>query len=129
MKKILSIIALLVLGLFVLIGCGQTPTDNIVKDNTQVKEFEMTSFYDETGVWFSLKEISVNKGDIVRIKVTNIKGNHDFVIDEYDIKEITPLNEEVIIEFTADKAGEFIYYCSVPGHREKGQWGTLKVIE
>lgn len=129
MKKILSIIAILVLGLFVLIGCGQTPTDNIVKDNTQVKEFEMTSFYDETGVWFSLKEISVNKGDIVRIKVTNIKGNHDFVIDEYDIKEITPLNEEVIIEFTADKAGEFIYYCSVPGHREKGQWGTLKVIE
>lgn len=130
MKKMLSIITILVLGLFVLIGCGQTksPTDNIVKDTTQVKEFETTSFYDETGVWFSLKEISVNKGDIVRIKVTNIKGNHDFVIDEYNIKEITPLNEEVIIEFTADKAGEFIYYCSVPGHRQKGQWGTLKVI-
>ena len=33
-----------------------------------------------------------------------------------------------VIEFTADKAGEFTYYCSVQGHKQKGQWGTLKVI-
>lgn len=93
------------------------------------KEFSMTSFYDSTGTWFSLKEISVAKGDVVRIKVTNIKGTHDFTLDEYGIKEITPLNQEVAIEFTADKAGEFVYYCSVPGHRQKGQWGTLKVLD
>ncbi len=131
MKKRLSIMAILVLGLFVLSGCGQqtqTPTGNAIKDTGKVKEFMIKSFYDDTGIWFSLKEISVNKGDIVRIKVTNIKGNHDFVIDEYGIREITPLNEEVVIEFTADKAGEFTYYCSVQGHKQKGQWGTLKVI-
>ena len=105
-------------------------TGNAIKEDTSapVKEFVMTSFYDNTGIWFSLKEISVNKGDIVRIKVTNIKGTHDFTLDEYGIKKMTPLNEEVVIEFTADKAGEFIYYCSVLGHRQKGQWGTLKVI-
>ena len=106
-------------------------TGNAIKEDTSnapVKEFVMTSFYDNTGIWFSLKEISVNKGDIVRIKVTNIKGTHDFTLDEYGIKKITPLNEEVVIEFTADKLGEFIYYCSVSGHRQKGQWGTLKVI-
>jgi len=94
-----------------------------------VKEFIMDSFYDDTGIWFSLKEISVSKGDIVRIKVTNIKGTHDFTLDEYGIKKMTPLNEEVVIEFTADKVGEFIYYCSVSGHRQKGQWGTLKVLD
>ena len=94
-----------------------------------VKEFTMTAFYDDTGIWFSLKEISVSKGDIVRMKVTNIKGTHDFTLDEYGIKKMTPLNEEVVIEFTADKVGEFIYYCSVPGHRQKGQWGTLKVLD
>lgn len=94
-----------------------------------VKEFVMSSFYDDTGIWFSLKEISVNKGDIVRIKVTNIKGTHDFTLDEYGIKKTTPLNEEVVIEFTADKVGEFIYYCSVPGHRQKGQWGMLRVLD
>ncbi len=93
------------------------------------KNFAMTSYYDEKGKWFSLKEIEVKKGDKVRIKVTNTKGMHDFVIDEYGIKQETPLDETTVIEFTADKAGEFVYYCSKPGHREGGQWGTLKVTE
>lgn len=93
----------------------------------EIKEFSMTSYYDATGKWFSLKEISVNKGDLVRIKVTNTKGTHDFTLDEYNIKKMTPLNEEIIIEFTADKAGEFEYYCSVPGHRQGGQVGKLIV--
>lgn len=94
-----------------------------------VKEFSMTSYYDDAGKWFSLKEISVKKGDRVRIKVTNTKGTHDFNIDEYGIKQMTPLNEEVVIEFTADKAGEFTYYCSTPGHRAAGQFGKLIVKE
>jgi heme/copper-type cytochrome/quinol oxidase subunit 2 len=128
---IIAIILFLIVASFVIINTfNSSSTGNAIKEDTSalVKEFVMTSFYDNTGIWFSLKEISVNKGDIVRIKVTNIKGTHDFTLDEYGIKKMTPLNEEVVIEFTADKAGEFIYYCSVPGHRQKGQWGTLKVI-
>ncbi|MBS3078925.1 hypothetical protein J4218_02285 [Candidatus Pacearchaeota archaeon] len=131
-------LGILVLIVLVVAGFGITKifnsssvTGNAIKEDTSnapVKEFVMTSFYDNTGIWFSLKEINVNKGDIVRIKVTNIKGTHDLTLDEYGIKKMTPLNEEVVIEFTADKVGEFIYYCSVPGHRQKGQWGTLKVI-
>jgi len=35
----------------------------------------------------------------------------------------------VIIEFTADKVGEFEYYCSMPGHRQAGQFGKLIVKE
>ena len=98
-----------------------------------VKEFTMTSYFEMTNgkpsTHFSLKDISVNKGDKVRIKVTNTKGNHDFTVDEYKIHEITPLNQEVTIEFTADKAGDFVYYCSMPNHRAMGQWGTLHVAK
>ncbi|MDP3956926.1 MAG: cupredoxin domain-containing protein [bacterium] len=94
-----------------------------------VKEFSMTSYYDDAGKWFSLKEISVKKGDRVKIKVTNTKGTHDFNIDEYGIKKVTPLNQEVVIEFTADKTGEFEYYCSMSGHRQAGQFGKLIVKE
>ena len=101
---------------------------NGVYPEVKVKDV-MATFYDDAGIWFSLKEINVSKGDIVRMKVTNIKGTHDFTLDEYGIKKMTPLNEEVVIEFTADKVGEFIYYCSFPGHRQKGQWGTLKVLD
>lgn len=110
-----------------------TNTDDKTQDTGEVKEFTMTSFYelvdDKPKTQFSLKEITVKKGDKVRIKVTNTKGIHDFVIDEYNIKKETPLDKEVVIEFTADKAGEFIYYCSKPNHRVWGQWGTLKVAE
>lgn len=91
------------------------------------KEFAMDSYYDEKGVWFSVKEIRVKKGDSVRIVVTNTKGMHDFVIDEFGVKQETPLNEKTVIDFVADKAGTFEYYCSMPGHRAKGQWGKLIV--
>lgn len=98
-----------------------------------VKEFTMTSWYEmkdgKATTNFSLNEIGVKKGDTVRIKVINTKGNHDFSLDEYGIKKLTPLNQEVTIEFTADKTGSFKYYCSMPGHRMMGQEGTLTVQE
>ena len=101
----------------------------VPKDVPQVKEFSMTAFYTAEGKYFSLKEIAVKKNDRVRIKITNTKGMHDFTLDEYGLKKILPLNEEVVVEFTADKAGSFVYYCSMPGHRAGGQWGTLRVTE
>lgn len=100
---------------------------------TAVKEFSMDSFVVfEDGApkpQFSVKDITVNKGDKVKIKVTVTSGSHNFNIDEFNIHEATPSNEEVVIEFTADKAGEFVYYCSMPGHRANGHWGTLTVVE
>lgn len=108
-----------------------TATETTVKQ--PVKEFTMTSFVDfvdgKPKPQFSLKEMTVNKGDLVRIKITVTKGMHDFKIDEYNIYADTQLDKEAVIEFTADKTGEFIYYCTKPGHRQNGQWGTLKVVE
>ena len=98
-----------------------------------VKEITMTSFYeivdDQPKPQFSITEINVKKGDKVRIKVTNTKGNHDINIDEFNVSAETPLGQEVVVEFVADKVGTFEYYCSKPGHRELGHWGTLTVTE
>ena len=83
---VIAIILVLIVASFVIIKTfSYSPTGNAIKEDTSapVKEFTIESFYDEKGVWFSLKEISVNKGDIVRIKVTNIKGNHDLDRNEY----------------------------------------------
>ena len=78
---------------------------------------------------YSIKEIVVNKGDIVRMKITVTSGMHDLKIDEYDVYADTKLNEESVVEFRADKVGEFIYYCTKPGHRQNGHWGTIKVLD
>jgi|SRR3989344_2627541 len=99
-----------------------------------VKEFTMTSFYemvdDQPRPQYSLKEITVKEGDLVRIKITVTKGMHDFKIDEFNVfADTKELNKEYVVEFTADKVGEFIYYCTKPGHRQNGHWGTLKVLD
>lgn len=138
---VIGVAAVLALGFLIWGGKSAGPTledeaaaiNDFVSEEAPVKEFAMTSFYEmkdgKPAPQFSLKEITVNKGDRVRIKVTNTKGAHDFTLNEYNIFKETPLNEEVTIEFTADKAGEFVYYCAKMNHRELGQWGTLKVLE
>jgi uncharacterized cupredoxin-like copper-binding protein len=121
------------IALVLVVGCTSTIEEQVKSTDRPVKEFEMESFYTiEDGKphpQFSVKEMSVKKGDLVRIKVTNTKGSHDFKLDEFNVFSETPLNETVTIEFVADKAGEFVYYCSKPGHREGGHFGTLKVEE
>jgi len=70
----------------------------IVKTTTvepPVKEFVIESYTEIIdGKYFpkfSPKEITVNKGDKVRIKITNIKGTHDFKIDEFGVYTETHL--------------------------------------
>ncbi|MBI2031922.1 MAG: cupredoxin domain-containing protein [Candidatus Levybacteria bacterium] len=79
---------------------------------------------------FDLKTITVKKGQKVKILFKNAQGNHDFVIDEFDVKtQVLNAGEEEAVEFTADQAGTFKYYCSVGNHRAMGMEGTLTVEE
>ena len=99
-----------------------------------VKEFAIESFVEfidgQPKPQFSLKEITARKGDLVRIKITVTSGMHDFKIDEFDAyADTNEIGKEYVVEFTADKVGEFIYYCTKPGHRANGQWGTLKITD
>ncbi|MBX4200349.1 cupredoxin domain-containing protein [Candidatus Parcubacteria bacterium] len=74
------------------------------------------------------KTLSVNKGDKVRITFKNTVGSHDLVIDEFNVRTPRIISgQEALVEFTADKTGSFVYYCSVGNHRAMGMWGTLTV--
>ena len=139
-KKIFAavfvLLAIVVLGFAFSMSGVFSQTGNTIKEtnseNLPVKEFTLQSFTQIVeGKYFpqfSQKELTVNKGDFVRIKVTNTKGSHDFIIDEFGVYSETPLNQEMTVEFVADKAGSFEYYCTRPGHRQNGQLGTLKVV-
>ncbi|MCC6617124.1 MAG: nitrite reductase, copper-containing [Anaerolineae bacterium] len=74
--------------------------------------------------------LSANVGDTVRITVIN--GDpvlHNLTIDEFAVSTGDLLQQEqtATIEFTANRLGEFVYYCATPGHREVGMWGTLTI--
>ena len=128
------IIVVIIAGFAIIKTFGSSSTGNSIKttDERPVKEFTMDSFVEmvdgKPKPQYSLKEITVNKGDLVRIKITVTKGTHDFKIDEFGVYADTQLDKESVVEFVADKAGEFVYYCTKPGHRQNGHWGTLKVL-
>lgn len=89
-----------------------------------VKEFTVEG----SNFKFVPAEMTVNKGDTVKITFKNSGGFHDFVIDEFNVKtkQISGGNSESV-EFVADKVGSFEYYCSVGKHRQMGMKGTLTV--
>lgn len=77
---------------------------------------------------FSVKEIRVKKGDRVRINLTVAQGMHDWVVDEFNARtNVIQAGASDSVEFVADKAGIFEYYCSVPTHRQQGMAGKLIV--
>jgi plastocyanin len=90
-----------------------------------VKEFTV----DGSNFAFSLKEIRVNEGDTVRITLTNGSTMpHDWRVDEFNAATaIVQPGQETTMEFVADQAGTFEYYCSVGQHRQLGMVGNLIV--
>jgi len=85
---------------------------------------------DSVNFKFSLTEISVKKGDRVRINLRVTDGFHDWVVDEFNAKtKQIAIGQTDSVEFTASRAGTFEYYCSVGTHRQMGMVGKLIVSE
>jgi nitrite reductase (NO-forming) len=74
--------------------------------------------------------LKIHEGETVQINLINGEGaEHDVVIDQFAVRSnrVTGKNASSSLSFTANKTGEFIYYCSVPGHREAGMEGRIQV--
>jgi uncharacterized cupredoxin-like copper-binding protein/mono/diheme cytochrome c family protein len=77
---------------------------------------------------FEQKELSGPADTEFTITVTNNGASqHDFVIDELGIKTklLNPGESETVT--VNAPAGDYTYYCSVPGHRQAGMEGTLTI--
>ncbi len=79
---------------------------------------------------FAPADLTVKKGQTVKITFTSASGFHDLVIDEFNVRTKQMQDGGVeTVEFVADKTGTFEYYCSVGSHRQMGMVGTLTVTE
>jgi nitrite reductase (NO-forming) len=80
---------------------------------------------------FEPAEIAAEVGDTVTITLVNDANNtasHDLKIDEFGVMtDLIGPGEQDTITFVVDKAGNFAYYCTVPGHRQLGMEGSLVV--
>src|SRR6202158_5705668 len=75
--------------------------------------------------------LQVQEGETVQINLINGEGaEHDIVVEQYAARSdrVVGRGASSTVSFTADKSGEFIYFCSVPGHREAGMEGRIQVM-
>lgn len=78
--------------------------------------------------FFKPNVIKAKKNQKVTIEFQNVGGNHDFTIDEFNVKTKTiGPGETAKVEFTPSKTGSFEFYCSISNHRQMGMKGTLIV--
>jgi hypothetical protein len=64
--------------------------------------------------------VRVKQGESVTLRLSSMDVVHGFSIAEYNISEVINPGETVVVEFDADRTGEFEFYCSArscgPGH-------------
>lgn len=72
-------------------------------------------------------EIRAKPGENLAIVLTSEDVLHDFVIDELDVYIAADVGTTKVKGLKVDKAGRYVYYCSLPGHRAGGMEGILIV--
>ena len=74
-----------------------------------VKEFRVKA----SQFAFDPPNISVNKGDTVRLWLESTDVSHGIYVDTYDVNaHAAPGQKDVVVEFVADRAGKFRFRCS-----------------
>jgi nitrite reductase (NO-forming) len=74
--------------------------------------------------------LTAAEGQVVQLTLINGEGaEHDIVFPGQDARSprVTGRNASTTIAFRATKAGDFTYFCSVPGHQLAGMQGQFVV--
>lgn len=69
-------------------------------------------------------------GAVVQITLINGDGaEHDIAVPAFDAlsEHVTKKDAATVIVFRASKAGEFEYFCTLPGHKQAGMVGKIVV--
>jgi plastocyanin len=77
---------------------------------------------------FDQTELTAPAGEVT-IELVNESGiPHNVEVEGNGVEEVSETITEGTTELTLDlQAGEYVFYCAVPGHREGGMEGTLTV--
>lgn len=136
MKKILPAFVLV----FLLAACGgaTAPQTEITLDETDFS-FTPAAITVPVGkpVTLTIKNSGVVEHDfgIQKISVRDVSMgheegmSHDMGAMDLDLHVSTQPNGVSAITFTPTEAGEYEFFCTVPGHKEAGMIGKLIVVE
>jgi nitrite reductase (NO-forming) len=128
----------------VLAACSASPgapaASNIALAEDQTDHYELTTGMADgklvfIGVGGSIDKavnplLKANPGDTVEIKLTSGEGaEHNITFPDFNAESahVSGAGNSITMSFKADRAGTFIYYCNLPGHRQAGMEGKLQV--
>ena len=79
---------------------------------------------------FEPKEFTVESKKVVNLTLTGMDGTHSLVFKDKVLEKVkiyVGREETRGISFTAPKAGDYSFYCDIPGHKEAGETGIMHV--
>jgi len=78
---------------------------------------------------WSIPDLQLAPGQILEIRNPGVLEHH-FVVDEWPINETISAGETKLVQVPEDlqEGQTFVFYCSVPGHREQGMEGTITIV-
>jgi plastocyanin len=82
---------------------------------------------------FEPDAFTVPAGEEITVSLSADGVEHDFVVEDLGGEDVDVVHadagETATGTFTADEAGTYTVFCSVPGHREAGMEATLEVVD
>lgn len=131
-----SSIALVVIGGMLLVLAGGSLTIGASEEHEEGPTFPTTlpeQQYDVASfnLGFDPTAIDAQTG-LFAVTLRNTEsGSHNFTIEAglevQKVLEVSGAGVEDAGQYFAAEAGEFIFFCSIPGHREAGMEGTITV--
>jgi plastocyanin len=122
-------LATLMVGGWMTVGSAEEETEdlgsNLAADGPALAELDFESTAD---LRFVPSEATVETG-INRITMTNGGGLHTFVLEDpttlFDTLEVAATGDVDTSRAFFGEPGDYVFYCSVPGHREAGMEGVI----
>ena len=116
-------------SLLVPVDLNQGVEEMVVEEPTPfpvIKSFSLTARQ-----WsFEPSTITVKKDDTVRLSIASVDVRHGFKLPTFGVDATLEPNQTTTVEFVADKAGTFSFFCNIfcgDGHGAMN--GTLTVTE
>ena len=75
-------------------------------------------------------DLTAQPGDVIELTLVNGDGaEHDVVLPDLNVmaEHVTSLDARAVVTFSVELAGVYVYFCSLPGHRQAGMEGKLIV--
>ena len=112
-------------------GAERLPSLGVAEllDDVQVARLRHESYYVEPS------RLRVQVGVPVRLVLENgtLFTGHDFSVFEpaidLEIDAYVPARQQVTVQFIVDAVGEYRFFCNIDDHAERGEVGTLVVVE